>query len=200
MADKTAVGTCKPFSRLGTHEASQCGCVPCLSPNPPRVRLRAVGERRDGDLGGRQPAPRGWMRATVAVAAGNDGQEGPSEGRGRVRGHAAARCRRAQGWVGSGGTRDRPERVQGGSEVDGPGPVGGQVEGDAAGRAGEPPGKAEEPPAEGFGRHDPLPEAEAGRPAGEVVGDHLDGKPGPVGGELPSRVTLVTASVVNRER
>ena len=50
-------------------------------------------------------------------------------------------------------------------------------------RAGEPSGQGEEAPPEGLGGHDPLTQADAGGPAGQVVGHHLYRQPGAVGGE-----------------
>ena len=38
---------------------------------------------------------------------------------------------------------------------------------------------------EGLGGHDPFTQADAGCPAGQVVGHRLDGQPGAVGGESP---------------
>ena len=52
-------------------------------------------------------------------------------------------------------------------------------------RAGEPSGQGEEPPPEGLGGHDPLTEADAGGPAGQVMRHHLYRQPGGVGGEAP---------------
>ena len=57
------------------------------------------------------------------------------------------------------------------------------MQGDPACRAGEPSGQGEEPPPEGLGGHDPLTEADAGGPAGQVVGHHLYRQPGAVGSE-----------------
>ena len=44
-------------------------------------------------------------------------------------------------------------------------------------------GQGEEPPPEGLGGHDLLTQADAGCPAGQVVGHHLYRQPGAVGGE-----------------
>ena len=63
------------------------------------------------------------------------------------------------------------------------GPALGKMQGDPACRAGEPSGQGEEPPPEGLGGHDPLTEADAGGPAGQVVGHHLYRQPGAVGSE-----------------
>ena len=48
---------------------------------------------------------------------------------------------------------------------------------------GELSGQGEEPPPEGLGGHDLLTQADAGGPAGQVVGHHLYRQPGAVGGE-----------------
>ena len=59
------------------------------------------------------------------------------------------------------------------------------MQGQAARRAGDPSRQSEEPPPEGLGGHDPFTQADAGGPAGQVVGHRLDGQPGAVGGEAP---------------
>ena len=61
------------------------------------------------------------------------------------------------------------------------------MQGEAARRAGEPSGQGEEPSPEGLGGHDLLAQADARGPAGQVVGHHLDGQPGAVGGEAAGR-------------
>ena len=57
------------------------------------------------------------------------------------------------------------------------------MQGEAACRAGDASGQGEEPPPEGLGGHDLLTQADAGCPAGQVVGHHLYRQPGAVGGE-----------------
>ena len=57
----------------------------------------------------------------------------------------------------------------------------------AAGRAGEPSGQGEEAPPEGLGGHHPLVQTDARGPAGQVMGQHLDGQPCAVGGEAGPR-------------
>ena len=44
-----------------------------------------------------------------------------------------------------------------------------------------------QPPPEGLGGHDLLAQADAGRPAGQVVGDYLYRQPSAVGGETAGR-------------
>ena len=61
------------------------------------------------------------------------------------------------------------------------------MQSEAARRAGDPSGQGEEPPPEGLGGHDLLAQADAGRPAGEVVGHHLYRQPSAVGGESAGR-------------
>ena len=57
------------------------------------------------------------------------------------------------------------------------------MQGEAACRAGEPSGDREEPPPEGFVGYHLFAQTDARRPASQVVGHHLDGQPGGVGGE-----------------
>ena len=83
----------------------------------------------------------------------------------------------------SGGERQGAQSSQGASELSLPRPAPRQVQGQAARRAGEPSGEGEEAPPQGLGGHHLLAQADARRPAGQVVGDHLDGQPGAVGGE-----------------
>ena len=66
-----------------------------------------------------------------------------------------------------------------------PRPVLGKMQGDPACRVGDPSGQGEEPPPEGLGGHDLLTQADAGRPAGQVVRHHLYRQPSAVGGEAP---------------
>ena len=72
---------------------------------------------------------------------------------------------------------------QGMSELGFPGPALGKMQSEAARRAGEPSGHGEEAPPEGPGGHHPLVQTDARGPAGQVMGQHLDGQPGAVGGE-----------------
>ena len=72
---------------------------------------------------------------------------------------------------------------QGVSELGFPGPMLGQMQGEAARRTGEPSGEGEEASPEGLGGHDLLTETDACGPAGEVVVHHLHGHPSGVGGE-----------------
>ena len=59
---------------------------------------------------------------------------------------------------------------QGTTELGFPGPASGKMQGEAARRAGEPPGQGEEPPAEGLGGCQLLAQTDAGGPAGPGCG------------------------------
>ena len=84
---------------------------------------------------------------------------------------------------------------QGASELLLPRPAPRQVQGQAARRAGEPSCQGEEAPPEGLGGHDLLTQADAGCPAGQIVGHHLDCQPSCVGGET-ARGEMVEAHAV----
>ena len=82
-------------------------------------------------------------------------------------------------WQGNGS-----QSGEGVSELVFPGPALGQMQSEAARRAGEASGHGEEASPEGLGGyHLWLAQTDAGGPAGQVVGDDLDGPPGGVGGE-----------------
>ena len=57
------------------------------------------------------------------------------------------------------------------------------MQGEPTRRAGEPSDQGEDPASERLGGHDLLTQADAGRPAGQVVRHHLYRQPGAVGGE-----------------
>ena len=61
------------------------------------------------------------------------------------------------------------------------------MQGEAARRAGDPSDHREEAAPEGLGGYHLLAQADAGRPAGEVVGHHLYRQPSAVGGESAGR-------------
>ena len=84
---------------------------------------------------------------------------------------------------------------QGASELGFPRPALWQMQSEAAGRAGEPSGQGEEAPPEGSGGHHPLVQTDARGPAGQVMGQHLDGQPCAVGGEA-ARGEMVEADAV----
>ena len=69
------------------------------------------------------------------------------------------------------------------------------MQSEAAGWAGEPSGEGEEASSEGLGGYHLLPQTDAHCPAGQVMGYHLDGQPGGVGGEA-ARGEMVEADAV----
>ena len=69
------------------------------------------------------------------------------------------------------------------------------MQSEAARRAGEPSGQGEEAPPEGPGGYHLLAQTDAHGPAGQVMGHHLDGQPGAVGGEA-ARGEMVEADAV----
>ena len=80
----------------------------------------------------------------------------------------------------SGGERQRSESSEGATELGFPGPTLGQMQSEAARRAGEPSGHGKEAASQGLGGHDLLAQTDARRPACQVVGDHLHRQPGPL--------------------
>ena len=83
----------------------------------------------------------------------------------------------------SGREWDGAQSCQGVAELGFPGPTLGQMQSEAARRAGEPSGQGEEASSEGLGGHHLLAQTDARRPASQVVGDQLHRQPGSVGGE-----------------
>ena len=69
------------------------------------------------------------------------------------------------------------------------------MQSEVARRAGEPSGHREETPPEGLGGYHLLAQTDAHDPAGQVMGQHLDGQPGAVGGEA-ARGEMVEADAV----
>ena len=63
----------------------------------------------------------------------------------------------------------------------------GEMQSEAARRAGDPSHQSEDPPPEGLGGYGPFAQTNPRRPAGEVMRHHLDRQPGAVGGETPRR-------------
>ena len=76
---------------------------------------------------------------------------------------------------------------QGASELGFPRPAPGEMQSEAARRAGDPSGQGEEPPPKGLGGRDLLAQTDPRRPAGQVVGHHLYRQPSAVGGEAAGR-------------
>ena len=85
---------------------------------------------------------------------------------------------------------------QGSIELGFPWPTLGKMQGEAARRAGDPSGEREDPTAEGFGGYQLLAQTDASRPAGQVMGDHLDRQPGAVGGEAAGRHVVQSDTVL----
>ena len=83
----------------------------------------------------------------------------------------------------SGKEWNRSQPGQGAAELGFPGPMLGQMQSKAAGRAGNPSRQTEEASSEGLGGHDLLTQTDPGCPAGQVVGHHLYRQPSAVGGE-----------------
>ena len=77
------------------------------------------------------------------------------------------------GWQGNGAHSGEGPR-----ELGFPWPALRKMQGQAAGRAGEPSGNGEEPPSDGLGGNHRLAQTDARRPASQVVGHDLDGQPG----------------------
>ena len=80
----------------------------------------------------------------------------------------------------SGRKWNRSQPCQGAAELGFPRPALGQMQSEAARRAGEPSGQGEEPSPEGLGGHDLLAQADPRRPAGQVVGHHRYRQPSPL--------------------
>ena len=76
---------------------------------------------------------------------------------------------------------------QGASELGFPRPAPGEMQSEAARRAGDPSHQSEDPPPEGLGGYGPFAQTNPRRPAGEVMRHHLDRQPGAVGCETPRR-------------
>ena len=75
------------------------------------------------------------------------------------------------------------QSCQGATELVFPGPALGKMQSEAALRAGEASSEGEEASPEGLGGYQVLAQTDAGGPACQVMGHHLDGQPGGVGGE-----------------
>ena len=147
--------------------------------------MRGAGSRRRG----LDPFQSGWAQGVIAshdgprrrrrarsagrLQQGTRGNRPGADLRGVRR--SGGRVRRLGDQEGS-GRAHRPGR----SELVLPGPALGQVQGEAAGRAGEPSGQGEEASPQVYQR---LAQTDARGPARQVMGDDLDGQPGAVGGE-----------------
>ena len=69
---------------------------------------------------------------------------------------------------------------QGATELGFPRPAPGEMQSEAARRAGDPSHQSEDPPPEGLGDHGPLAQTNPRRPAGQVMAHHLARQPGAV--------------------
>ena len=85
---------------------------------------------------------------------------------------------------------------QGAAELGFPGPVLGKMQRESARRASESSGQGEDSLSERLDSRDPLTEADAGYPASEVVGQHLDGQLRSIGGEA-ARGKMVQGDAVH---
>ena len=92
----------------------------------------------------------------------------------------------SSGWP-SGRERNGLQPGQGATELGFPRPAPGEMQSEAARRAGDPSHQSEDPPPEGLGDHGPLAQTNPRRPAGQVMRHHLDRQPGAVGGEARRR-------------
>ena len=70
------------------------------------------------------------------------------------------------------------------------------MQGQAARRAGDPPGQGEDPSSEGLGGHDLLTQTDAGCPASQVMRHHLNRQPGAVGGKTAGRQVVQPDAVL----
>ena len=175
-----------------------------LSPNPPKD---TDGRREDSgrgwvrELQGRWPGVLGLMggpadglqsphRAPKALCGSRDARDGE-----RIRSRGLSRTGVVRVWGDVGSVAGWPsgrewnglQPGQGATELGFPRPAPGEMQSEAAGRAGDPSHQSEDPPPEGLGDHGPLAQADARRPAGQVMRHHLDGQPGAVGGEARRR-------------
>ena len=102
-------------------------------------------------------------------------------------------CGERDGGIGHGKRRSRGPR-EGATELGFPRPALGQMQGEAARRAGEPSGHREEAPPESLGGYHLLAQTDAHGPAGQVVGHHLNRQPSAVGGEAARGERVCRAS------
>ena len=122
--------------------------------------------------------------ATCSGCAERDGGIGHGKRRSRTGTGASWWGRWVSGWS-SGWGWNGAQPGQGAAELGFPRPALGQMQGEAARRAGEPSGQGEEPPPEGLGGHDLLTQADAGGPAGQVVGHRLYRRQAPLAAKRP---------------
>ena len=94
----------------------------------------------------------------------------------------------------------RTKSCEGATELGFPGPTLGKMQSKAAGRTGEPSGQGEEASPKGLGGYQLLAQTDARRPAGQVVGEQLDGQPGGVGGEAARLRDLRSLGILENPR
>ena len=133
-------------------------------------------------------------RAPKALCGSCDAREGE-----RIRSRGLSATGVARGWREIAGTlgqlqagrqgreRNGLQPGQGATELGFPRPAPGEMQSEAARRAGDPSHQSEDPPPEGLGDHGPLAQTNPRRPAGQVMRHHLDRQPGAVGGEARRR-------------
>ena len=151
-----------------------------------RARIRV-----DGRLAGGLQALLGAPMAACSGCGERDGGIGHGKRRSRTGMARVGGDVQLAGWRVSGGRApsgwewNGSQSGQGASDLLLPRPALGKMQGQPACGAGEPSGQGEDPPPEGLGGHDLLTRADAGRPAGQVVGHHPYRQPGAVGREAP---------------
>ena len=96
----------------------------------------------------------------------------------------------------SGWEWDGSQSGQGESGLLSPGPAPGKMQSESARRAGEPSGQGEEASPQGLGGHQLLAQTDARCPTGQIMRQHLDGQPGPVGSESAGRQVVQPDAVL----
>ena len=96
----------------------------------------------------------------------------------------------------SGWEWDGSQSGQGESGLLSPGPAPGKMQSESARRACESSRQGEEASPEGLGGHDLLAQTDARCPTGQIMRQHLDGQPGPVGSEASGRQVVQPYAVL----
>ena len=130
------------------------------------------------------------------------GKECPSRtGLARVGGDVQLAGWGSAGWLPPSGRKwQGSQSCQGATELVFPGPALGQMQSEAARRAGEPSGEGEEASSEGLGGHQLLAQTDARGPTGQVMRHHLDRQPGGVGGETARLRDLRSLGILENPR
>ena len=153
---------------------------------------REVGGRSAGAFGAPMAACRGCGERYGGIG---HGKRRSRTGLARVCGGGWVGGRVSGGRAPSGWEWNGSQPGQGATELGFPRPALWQMQGEAACRAGVPSGQGEDPSSEGLGGgHGLLTQADAGGPAGQIVGHYLDGQPGGVVAEA-ARWEMVQAHV-----